>query len=131
MASSGAGYAPAMKEFTDWLCRNAAAPDTPHGCYGIDPSCYADEPLWLEDASERAHIAGMAEFLSSLACLPPPQWSEGPGYFLEVPAFAGGRRSRDHLLAETPAAFRRRLLFCGPVLQRFFKAKPRPTSAES
>lgn len=130
LAASGAGYAAAMKEFVDWLCTAAESPSSPSGTYRIDPSCYADEPEWLEDGSERAHIGGMAEYLAGLAGLPPPGWSSKDVYYLDAPAFAGGRRAQGWLLAETPAAFRRRLLFCGPALARFFREKPRP-AAES
>lgn len=74
----------------------------------IDPP-----PLWMDDAISRAHLAGMAEHLATRFCLPCPEWCEGPEFFLRQPVILGGRHSRDMLISETPAAWRRRLLFCG------------------
>lgn len=123
---SGKDYASAVKEFIDELVNAATAPASHDGFYGIPASFTEEEPEPLPLAVQRAHIGGLAESIASLAGMPAPGWCQRECYFLQVPEHAGGPRSRAAVEAKTPAAFRRRLLFCGPSLENLFRLKPRP-----
>ncbi|MBR1209384.1 hypothetical protein [Bradyrhizobium sp. JYMT SZCCT0180] len=64
------------------------------------------------DAVHDAYVAAVAEHLARVYGLPIPEWSETHGNGLREPFFAGGLQSlKGVLLAESPTAFRRRLLF--------------------
>jgi len=59
-----------------------------------------------------AYLAAVAESLCRECGLRPPAWTEEPAHYLKRPWFAGGLESlKAILLAESPAAFRRRNLF--------------------
>jgi hypothetical protein len=64
------------------------------------------------DAVHDAYVAAVAEHLARVYGLRIPEWSETHGNGLREPFFAGGLQSlKGVLLAESPTAFRRRLLF--------------------
>lgn len=64
------------------------------------------------DALHDAYVAAVAEHLARVYGLPIPDWSETHGNGLREPFFAGGLQSlKGVLTAESPTAFRRRLLF--------------------
>src|SRR6266566_1506969 len=64
------------------------------------------------DAIHDAYVAAAAEHLARVYGLPIPEWSESHGNGLREPFFAGGLQSlKGVLVAESPTAFRRRLLF--------------------
>lgn len=64
------------------------------------------------DAVHDAYVAAVAEHLARVYNLPIPAWSEVHGNGLREPFFAGGLQSlKGVLTAESPTAFRRRLLF--------------------
>ena len=66
----------------------------------------------LIDPVRDAYIAAVAEHLARTHGLPVPEWTETQGNELHRPFFAGGLESlKGVLLAESPTAFRRRLLF--------------------
>ncbi len=59
-----------------------------------------------------AYLAALAEYLAQMDLMPVPDWSERAERFLEAPFFAGGLQSlKATLIVESPAAFRRRLIF--------------------
>jgi hypothetical protein len=61
---------------------------------------------------EDAWLAAVAEHLARRWHLRIPDWVEAPHRFLSEPHFAGGLESlKAILLAESPLAFRRRLIF--------------------
>jgi hypothetical protein len=61
---------------------------------------------------EDAYLAALAEHLALSARLPTPDWTDAPQRFLSEPFFSGGLESlKAILLAESPLAFRRRLIF--------------------
>jgi len=71
----------------------------------------AESPLHI-DAVHDAYLAAIAEHLARSFALPVPPWSETHGHGLTRPFFAGGLESLKAILTvESPAAFRRRLLF--------------------
>jgi len=64
------------------------------------------------DALHDAYVAAVAEHLARVYGLAIPEWSEVHGNGLREPFFAGGLQSLKGILtAESPTAFRRRLLF--------------------
>ena len=64
------------------------------------------------DAVHDAYVAAVAEHLARVYGLSIPEWSEAHGNGLREPFFAGGLQSLKGILtAESPTAFRRRLLF--------------------
>jgi hypothetical protein len=61
---------------------------------------------------QNAYLAALAEHLALDCRLAVPEWTEGHERFLEAPFFAGGLESlKATLLAQSPLAFRRRLIF--------------------
>ena len=81
---------------------------------------FTQEPL-IEDDEIRAYIGGLAEYLSRATDMSPPRWCHQPIYFLKFPVF-WTELPRDILVANTPSAFRRRLLFCGDGVSRIFNS---------
>jgi hypothetical protein len=64
------------------------------------------------DPVHDAYVAAVAEHLANVFGLPVPAWTDTHGNGLKEPFFAGGLESLKAILqAESPAAFRRRLLF--------------------
>jgi len=62
-----------------------------------------------------AYLAAQVEFLCRRAGLRPPHWTRDRCYVLDEPWFSvPGRRSRAHLLLETPDEFRNRNVFTTP-----------------
>ena len=71
-----------------------------------------DEKPESIDAVHDAYVAAVAEHLARVYGLMIPDWSESHGNGLREPFFAGGLESlKGVLVAESPTAFRRRLLF--------------------
>ena len=72
-----------------------------------------EEPDLIEDVKD-AYLASVAEHLSSKYGLETPAWVIDHGRPLKRAFFAGGLESLKAILTvESPAAFRRRLLFVG------------------
>jgi len=72
-----------------------------------------EEPALIEDVKD-AYLAATAEYLASRYGLEMPVWVEAHGRPLKRAFFAGGLESLKAILTvESPAAFRRRLLFVG------------------
>jgi hypothetical protein len=94
-------FDPSLREFLDSFYAN---PDQ-------RPRAIEERPALL-DAVHDAYVAAVAEHLARVYGLPIPEWSENHGNGLHDPFFAGGLQSlKGVLLAESPTAFRRRLLF--------------------
>lgn len=109
------GFDPATREFLDTFyatpdARRAALQDRPER---IDP---------IRDP----YLAALAEHLARSFGLPVPEWSETHGNALSRPFFAGGGLDSLNaiLTVESPAAFRRRLLF----ISKDALSRPRLTS---
>lgn len=78
------------------------------------PSFFEIEPAATGFSALDAWMGGAAEIMAGRIACPVPQWTEGPGRFLDTPWFADkGVHAREIALIETPGAFRRRLVFCG------------------
>ena len=72
-----------------------------------------EEPALIEDVKD-AYLAATAEYLASRYGLEMPVWVEAHGRPLKRAFFTGGLESLKAILTvESPAAFRRRLLFVG------------------
>ena len=96
------GFDAAVREFLDaWQSMSPAA--------RFD--ALTEEPQSLGRIHD-AYLAALAEHLSLSEGQPAPAWTEAPSRFLGEPFFAGGLESlKATLLAESPLAFRRRLIF--------------------
>ncbi|WP_025033543.1 hypothetical protein [Bradyrhizobium sp. DOA9] len=94
-------FDPSLREFLDWFYMN------PHA----RQQAIEGRPDQI-DALHDAYVAAVAEHLARVHGLPVPEWTEDHGNGLREPFFAGGLQSlKGVLVAESPTAFRRRLLF--------------------
>jgi len=94
-------FDPAVLEFLDTFYTHPA----------LREASISDRPE-LIDALRDAYLAAVAEHLARSYGLPIPDWTETQGNDLHRPFFAGGLESlKGILVAESPTAFRRRLLF--------------------
>jgi hypothetical protein len=94
-------FDPSLREFLDSFYVNP----------GRRQQALEEQPASI-DALHDAYIAAVAEHLARVFDLSIPEWSEGHGNGLREPFFAGGLESlKGILVAESPTAFRRRLLF--------------------
>ena len=72
----------------------------------------AEEPELQDRETLNAYVAAVAEHLAREYRLPVPEWTEGKQRFLRRAHFPGGLDSlRATYIKESPAAFRRRLIF--------------------
>ena len=79
---------------------------------GEAAACIADEPERLPDLQEHASLGAVGEHLARRWNLPIPAWTEDPSRFLRRPYFTTTIEGLKALLiAESPIAFRRRLIF--------------------
>jgi len=101
---SGMAYQSVIKEWKDGVLSSDI---------GDRSRFWVEEPPLTGDKVIDTYLAGMAEHLSVQSDQLPPEWVNHPPRFLSRPIFFGGENSREWLAAETPSAFRRRLLFCG------------------
>ena len=96
-------FDPAVLEFLDEFYTNPSHRD----------AALRDEPDTIDDVKD-AYLAAVAEHLAMTYRLAAPDWAEGHGRPLKRAFFAGGLESLKAILTvESPAAFRRRLLFVG------------------
>ena len=94
-------FDPSLREFLDSFYAN---PDSRQQAIEERPTSI--------DAVHDAYVAAVAEHLARVYRLQIPVWSETHGNGLHEPFFAGGLQSlKGVLVAESPTAFRRRLLF--------------------
>jgi hypothetical protein len=94
-------FDPSLREFLDSFYANADARQR----------AIEEQPDSI-DAVHDAYVAAVAEHLARVYGLSIPEWSETHGNGLHEPFFAGGLQSlKGVLVAESPTAFRRRLLF--------------------
>jgi hypothetical protein len=79
---------------------------------GNASACIADEPIGLPDVKEHAVLGAIGEHLARRWNLPIPPWTDDPSRFLRRPYFTTTMEGLKALLiAESPIAFRRRLIF--------------------
>jgi len=79
---------------------------------GVAIACIEDEPPALPDAREHASLGAIGEHLARRWNLPIPPWTEDLSRFLHRPYFTTTIEGlKALLLAESPIAFRRRLIF--------------------
>ncbi|MCC6890972.1 MAG: hypothetical protein IT536_20790 [Hyphomicrobiales bacterium] len=94
-------FDPSLREFLDVFYANP----------GSREAAIAERPAPI-DALHNAYVAAVAEHLARVYGLAIPEWTEIHGNDLHEPFFAGGLQSlKGVLVAESPSAFRRRLLF--------------------
>lgn len=94
-------FDPAVREFLDHFYADASDRS----------ACIAETPPAVGEI-EDAYLAAVAEHLALSYDLLIPPWTEAPSRCLHRPFFAGGVESlKAILIAESPTAFRRRLIF--------------------
>ena len=124
----GGDYTNAIKELVDHLIRDLTAKGARKGdvVLPIDAAVFCDEAEHLAGLRllQRVHLAGLAEYMANLSAQPAPGWCERPEFFLLEPFVVGGAAARERTVAETPAAFRRRLFFTGRALAKLFAFLP-------
>lgn len=100
--SAGAAFAPALSEFLDAF----------YGRPERRQAMIADEPPPLADSRDHATLGAVAEHLARRWELAIPAWSDHPSRFLREPYFTTPIENlKAMLLAQSPLAFRRRLIF--------------------
>ena len=73
-----------------------------------------DEPPLTGSERANAYLAAVAEHLAQRNDMPVPTWVDSDARFLKLPFFPAGLESlKATCLMESPAAFRRRLIFVG------------------
>jgi hypothetical protein len=92
---------PRLREFLDFFYSTRAA----------RAAALSREPAPTGDAAADACLAAAAEHLALSYGLPVPEWVHGPNRFLREAHFAGPDGMKAMLLAESPTAFRRPMLF--------------------
>lgn len=96
-------FDPALREFLDEFYSHPT----------LRRQALAQAPDLIEDVKD-AYLAAVAEHLASIYKLQMPPWVAEHGRPLKRAFFAGGLESLKAILTvESPAAFRRRLLFVG------------------
>jgi hypothetical protein len=113
-----------MKEFIDQVIRalqaqGATRDDRP---LPLDRAMISDEPPLIDDPILDVHLGGMAEHLATLGGFTAPRWAEAKERFL-AQHVGGGK--------ETPEAFARRRLHCGPALKKVWSHLPERNCATS
>src|SRR5215470_18347854 len=79
---------------------------------GVAAACIAAEPERLSDPQENALLGAIGEHLARRWHLAIPAWTDDPARFLRRPYFTTPLEGLKALLiAESPIAFRRRLIF--------------------
>jgi hypothetical protein len=106
----GIAWSIALPEFLDtfYLALRGYPGPTPQGC--LDP-----EPGVLSDPEQHAMLGAIAEYLAERWHQTPPAWCRDPSRFLKHPFFtAPTERYKGWYFVQSPAAFRRRMIFTEP-----------------
>ena len=123
--NDGEELSPLLREFLD----------TFYGALrrGTASACIADEPAALADITEHASLGAVGEHLARRWTLSIPDWTNDPSRFLRRPHFTTPLEGLKALLiAESPIAFRRRLIFteAEPLRRARMPRDVPPTPAE-
>lgn len=96
---------------------------------GEAAACIADEPEHVSGPQEHAALGAIGEHLARRWNLPIPTWTDNPSRFLRRPYFTTTLEGLKALLiAESPIAFRRRLIFteAEPLRRARMPTDPQP-----
>jgi hypothetical protein len=101
--SGGSAFGPTLSEFLDEFYMNSER----------RAAMIADEPPRLLDARDHAMLGAVGEHLARRWNLPVvPAWTDHPSRFLHEPHFTTPIENfKAMLLAQSPLAFRRRMIF--------------------
>lgn len=106
-----------LKEFIDHVLAHARGQGhTGRGRLPLPEDALMPPASPAPSPTTHAYLCAMGEHLAWLSGVPAPAWTSDPKGFLDEPVFQGGPHAREFMLKDTPPAFRRRLLFVGPVL---------------
>ena len=116
--SGGAAFGPTLSEFLDEF----------YGHQERRQAMIADEPTLLVDVREHATLGAVAEHLARRWGLAVPAWTDDATRFLHEPYFTPPIENlKAMLLAQSPQAFRRRLIFTEAVPLRRARMPRAPT----
>jgi hypothetical protein len=102
--SSGEELSPLLREFLDEFYEAVKR--------GAAATLIAEPPEPLADLREHALLGGIGEHLARRWSLPIPEWTNDRSRFLQEPYFTSEAEGfKALLLAQSPLAFRRRLIF--------------------
>ncbi len=102
--NAGSDFSITLREFLDEFYGALAT--------GAAQACIAEEPEDLSDPKEQAFLGATGEHLARRWNLAIPSWTQEPSRFLRRPYFTTPIEGLKALLiAESPIAFRRRLIF--------------------
>ena len=100
--SAGAAFGPTLSEFLDEFYQHPERQQT----------MIAGKPERLADIREHATLGAIGEHLARRWNLDAPAWTDDPSRFLHEPYFTTPIENfKAMLLAQSPQAFRRRLIF--------------------
>jgi hypothetical protein len=100
--SAGAAFGPTLREFLDEFYMNPEQ----------RAAMIADQPPRLEDARDHAMLGAVGEHLARRWNVALPAWTDDPSRFLHEPYFTTPIENlKAMLLAQSPLAFRRRMIF--------------------
>ena len=115
--SAGAAFGPTLREFLDEFYVHPERRQ----------AMIADEPAPLAAAREHATLGAVAEHLARRWDLAVPPWTDHPSRFLHEPYFTTPiEKLKAMLLAQSPLAFRRRMIFTEAEPLRRARMPPAP-----
>ena len=111
-SADGEEFSYLLSSFLDTFYRHVQRNERPAALAAV-----MDEPQLGENERHNAYVAAIAEYLARRWGLSEiPAWTDHPARFLKRPMFdQPSARSRALYLVESPAAFRRRLIFVETV----------------
>jgi hypothetical protein len=100
--SAGAAFGPTLSEFLDEFYMHPER----------RAAMIADEPIRLADSRQHALLGAIGEHLARRWDVAIPAWTDHPSRFLHEPYFTTPIENlKAMLIAQSPLAFRRRLIF--------------------
>jgi hypothetical protein len=124
--NAGEDFSFLLREFLDEFYREVRT--------GSAAACLVDEPPRLSEVKEHASLGAIGEHLARRWNLPIPAWTDDRSRFLRRPYFTTTMEGLKALLiAESPIAFRRRLIFteAEPLRRARMPTSTQPTSTDS
>jgi hypothetical protein len=121
---AGGDFSLLLREFLDEFYESLRS--------GVAGTSIAEDPVALSDPQEQALLGAIGEHLARRWNLAIPPWTEDPSRFLHRPYFTTTIEGlKALLLAESPIAFRRRLIFTEAEPLRRARMPQRPQASQA
>ena len=121
---AGGDFSLLLREFLDEFYESLRS--------GVAGTSIAGDPVALSDPQEQALLGAIGEHLARRWNLAIPPWTEDPSRFLHRPYFTTTIEGlKALLLAESPIAFRRRLIFTEAEPLRRARMPQRPQASQA